>query len=209
MAWLVRRHREMTAEIGEARISKDEIVRLQAEVNRLQSVSQERLPQGTVVDYLSQYLRAWFATMGYRFESHEIFDNNYFEWIIEVPARRGYDRILIRGVEGEADLNDVTGLRHSVNNNKVNEGWLIAARRKSQAASAKIDEPENADLFCYTFDELIDENANFDGYFKWLDNEVRNRHIDEMYIPLEGPRKSLVLPGRLLDKVSTMNQTVG
>ena len=81
MAWLVRQHREMTAEIREARVSRDEIARLQAEVNRLQAASRERLPQGTAVDYLAQQMRAWFETLGYRFERHNKRAEDYFEWI--------------------------------------------------------------------------------------------------------------------------------
>jgi len=84
MAWLVRRHREMTAEIQAARVSQDEILRLQAEVDRLQAASRQRLPQGTPADYLAQQMRAWFETLGYSFESHDIRAEDYFE----KPLRR-------------------------------------------------------------------------------------------------------------------------
>ena len=56
MAWLVRRHREMTAQIESARISQDEIAKLKSEVERLQSMSRESLPIGTPVDYLAQQM---------------------------------------------------------------------------------------------------------------------------------------------------------
>lgn len=111
MAWLVKLHRERTAEIREARVSKDEIARLQAVVDRLQATSRERLPQGTAVDYLAHQTWVWFETLGYRFESYEVRTKNYFEWIINVPARRRYDRILVRGIEGEAEVSDVSMLR--------------------------------------------------------------------------------------------------
>jgi hypothetical protein len=39
LAWLVRTHREMTAELKEARVSKDELDRLRAQIARLRAVS--------------------------------------------------------------------------------------------------------------------------------------------------------------------------
>ena len=138
MRWLVRQHREMTAEIQKAQISQDKINRLQAEVNRLQNISRENLPLGTVVDYLAYQMKSWFQTLGYSFESHEILDNDYFEWIINIPARRGYDRILVRGIEGEAEISDIISLNQTVEHCNVNEGWLVTARRISQAARNEV-----------------------------------------------------------------------
>lgn len=184
MTWLVRRHREMTSEIQEARVSQDEITRLQTEVNRLQAASRDRLPEGTAVDYLAQQMRAWVETLGYRFERHEIRTEDRFEWIINVPARRGYDRILVHGIDGEAEMCDVVTLRQTVDQQKADEGWLVAARRKSQAACAEVEKRENRDLFCYTFDELLDEDVDFSGYLDWLESEIERRGINTMYIPL-------------------------
>ena len=184
MAWLVRRHREMTAEIQEARVSQDETARLQAEVDRLQAASRNPLPQGTAADYLAQQMRAWFETLGYRFESHEVRAEDYFEWIINVLVRRGYDRILVRGIEGEAAVSDIAALRQAVDVQRTDEGWLVSPRRVSQAARDEIEKKENRDLFCYTFDELLDECADFSGYLDWLEAEVKRRGIDTMYVPL-------------------------
>lgn len=183
MKWLVRRHREMTAEIEEARISQHEVRRLQSEIDRLQSASLAPLPKGTSIDYLAQHLRAWFQTLGYRFESHDIRTDEYFEWIINVPARRGYDRILVRGIEGEAKITDVGTLREATANAKTDEGWLIVARRKSQAVCDELATSTNH-IYCYTLDEIIDESADFTGYLSWLDAEIERRGINTAYVPL-------------------------
>jgi predicted NACHT family NTPase len=187
MDWLVRQHRMMTAEIQEARISKKEIDRLKSEVNRLQASSRERLPQGTALDFLALQVRAWFEILGYSFESYAVQTKDYFEWIINIPkkwGRRGYDRILIRGTEGEAKLSEVMALRTSVDEKRTNEGWLIATRRKSQAANDALKKQENNDLVCYTFDELLDESADFSQYLDWLEEEIKRRGIDKRYVPL-------------------------
>ena len=68
MAWLVRQHREMSAAIQAAQVSTTEIERLRAEVDRLQAVSRNPLPDRHAVDYLASQMRAWFETLGYRFE---------------------------------------------------------------------------------------------------------------------------------------------
>ena len=184
MTWLVGRHREMTAELRQANVSQIEIARLQSEVDRLQAATFERLPQGTEADYLAQQVRAWFETLGYHFERHSIRTTDYFEWIITVPARRGYDRILVRGIEGQSEISDVAAVRQAVSEQKTDEGWLLAAHRVSQAAHDEVAKPEHRQLLCYTFDELIDERADFGGYLNWLEAEVKRRGIDTMYVPL-------------------------
>jgi hypothetical protein len=183
MGWLVRRHREMTAEIREARVSREEIGRLQAQVEHLQAVSREPLPQGGAADYLAQQMRGWFEAIGYRFERHEARREGFFEWIIEIPARRGFERVVVHGKDGEAGSADIAALRRGVTEHQADEGWLVVARRISPAAREAVAQGTGT-LFCYTFDELLDEHANFEEYFAWLEMEVKRRGIDKMYIPL-------------------------
>ncbi|TAE67417.1 MAG: NACHT domain-containing protein [Oscillatoriales cyanobacterium] len=134
---------------------------------------------------LAQQMRGWFEILGYDFEPYQVWEDNYFEWIIRIPVRRGrFDRILIRGMAGEAGIQDVGALRQSVKTQKTDEGWLVTARRISKAARKEVDKPENRHLDCYTFDELIDVDADFSGYIDWLENEVKRRQIDGKYVPL-------------------------
>jgi predicted NACHT family NTPase len=134
---------------------------------------------------LAQQMQGWFETLGYRFEKYEVWEDNYFEWIIDIPARRNrYDRILVRGIEGEAGLSDVMALRQSVEAQTTDEGWLVTARRISRAARDEVEKPENRQLDCYTFDELIDQDADFSDYLDWLEAEVKRREIDKKYVPL-------------------------
>ena len=134
--------------------------------------------------HLAEQLRGWFKTLGYGFEKYEVWETNHFEWIIKIQGRRRFDRILVRGIDGEAKISDLTALRQSVENQKTDEGWLIAARRISRLARSEVNKEENEDLFCYTLDELIDETADFTNYINWLSDEVKKRKIDQMYVPL-------------------------
>ncbi|MBD2489942.1 NACHT domain-containing protein [Aulosira sp. FACHB-615] len=133
---------------------------------------------------LAQQMRGWFETLGYRLEKYEIWAEEYFEWIINVPVRRSYDRILVRGVAGEVGLSDVMALRQSVNQQKTDEGWLVSTRRISRAARDEVKKDENRHLDCFTFDELIDLDADFTGYLDWLEAEIKRRKIDQKYVPL-------------------------
>ncbi|MBD1808514.1 NACHT domain-containing protein [Microcoleus sp. FACHB-SPT15] len=134
---------------------------------------------------LAQQMRGWFETLGYRFERYEVWEDTYFEWIINIPVRRNrYDRILVRGIEGEAGIRDVAALRDSVEEQRTDEGWLVTARRISRAARDEVDKEENHHLGCYTFDELLDQDAEFSGYLDWLEEEVKRRDIETKYVPL-------------------------
>lgn len=134
---------------------------------------------------LAQQMRGWFETLGYRFERYEVWEDTYFEWIINIPVRRNrYDRILVRGIEGEAGIRDVAALCQSVEEQRTDEGWLVTARRISRAARDEVEKEENHHLGCYTFDELLDQDADFSGYLDWLEAEVKRRDIEKKYVPL-------------------------
>ena len=134
---------------------------------------------------LAQQIKGWFETLGYRFESYDVWQDDYFEWMIDIPVRRGrYDRILVRGIDGEAGLRDIKALRQSVETQRADEGWIVTARRISRAAREEVEKAENHDLGCYTFDELLDQDADFDGYLDWLESEIERRGIEQRYVPL-------------------------
>lgn len=134
---------------------------------------------------LAQQMRGWFETLGYRFEKQEVWRQDYFEWIINIPVRRNrYDRVLIRGIAGEAQVNDVLAMRSSVERERADEGWLVTARRISRAARTEVEKDENKHLGCYTFDELLAQDADFSGYLEWLEKEITRYQIDTKYVPL-------------------------
>ncbi len=142
-------------------------------------------PQSCRAFALAQQMRAWFETLGYRFESHEVWDTDYFEWIIDIPVRRGrYDRILVRGVDGEVGIKDVRSLLSSVTAQKADEGWVVTARRISQAARGELATAECEGLAAFTLDELLDQEADFGGYLDWLGAEIESRGIESRYVPI-------------------------
>ena len=165
---------------------------MRAEMARLAAANYPALPESESFSSerckafaLAQQMRGWFETLGYRFETHEVWEADYFEWIINVSVWRSrYIRILVRGVDGEVGLSDVHALRQSVDGQRVDEGWLVSDRRIARAARDEVAKPENEHLGCYTFDELLDQDADFSGYLDWLEQEIQRRGIDQKYVPL-------------------------
>ena len=157
---------------------------LQKQIAQIAQSQQQLLPPAEIVreTELEKQLKAWFNTLGYDFETYKKSEKEYFEWIINIPKRRGYDRIFIRGVEAEAGINDINAVKQAVETHKTDEGWIVAPRRVSKLA--RNEAQENKQIFCYTFDELIEADADFSGYFDWLENEVKSRGIDQYYVPL-------------------------
>ena len=144
---------------------------------------------------LAQQMRVWFETLGYHFEKYEVFQDSYFDWIINIPVRRNrYDRILVRGMTGEVGLKDVRVLSSQVKEKRTDEGWLVTDRRISKAARSEIGKEKNNRLECFTFDELVTIDADFSGYLDWLEAEVKKRGIDKGYVPL-ACRKEELDPG--------------
>lgn len=115
-----------------------------------------------------------------------------------METRRGHDRILVRGIEGEIGIGDVNNLGQTVKEQHCDEGWLVTSRRISSAAKEASDCQDNKHLYCYTFDELIDEKVDLTPYFEWLEKEVKNKQIDHTYVPL----------GCIKEEIDLVSQTV-
>ncbi len=164
---------------------RTEIARLAAQDYPALQAAEPSSAQNCRAFVLAQQMKGWFETLGYRFERYEVWKDAYFEWIVNIPVRRNrYDRILVRGIEGEAGLRDIAALRESVEEQRTDEGWLVTARRISRAARDEVEKEENRHLGCYTFDELLDQDADFSGYLNWLEAEVKRRDIEKKYVPL-------------------------
>ena len=132
------------------------------------------------IGWLGSELKGWFDAIGFSFEDYQPPADRSFEWIIRVPARRRYDRVVVYGVAGEIGPSHIEHAIALVDQHDAHEAWVVCPRRISAAARATSAEK----VTCYTLDELIDEDADFDSYFKWLDQEIKIRKIDQNYVPV-------------------------
>ncbi|OBQ20427.1 MAG: hypothetical protein AN488_12830 [Anabaena sp. WA113] len=167
-------------------INQLSLAEIQKQITQITQNYQKLLPPGEIPreTELAKQLKKWFEALGYKFENHEVLKKDYFQWIINIPKRRGYDRIFIHGVEAEAGINDINTVKKALETYKTDESWIVAPRRVSKAARNEVEKDENKQIICYTFDELIEVDANFTGYFDWLEREVKSRGIDQYYVPL-------------------------
>jgi len=157
----------------------DEILRLikEGDLKEIRAKNLEMI-QGSLADQL----KAWFKALGYSFEGHDLQTEEYKEWIIRIPARRGYDRILVQCVERQAEHDDMKRVQAAVAKQRTDEGWLICPHRKAKSAKKIAD--QDGKIFCFTLDELLGEQVDFTRYFNWLKAFVKERNIDTDYIPL-------------------------
>ncbi|MFG2045838.1 NACHT domain-containing protein [Micromonospora sp. NPDC048935] len=135
----------------------------------------------TSIRHLANELREWFAAVEYRILREVESGPTEFVWLVRVPARRGYDTAVVLGKSGELSAPDVTRAAGLVTAHHASEGWVVVPQRISKAARA-VDEQLDQ-VYCYTLDELIDESADFEPYLKWLEREVRDRQIEERFVP--------------------------
>jgi WD40 repeat protein len=137
---------------------------------------------------IAKHIHDWLKAVEYQFkESYEVLELDYCEWIIKIQdsvRRARVNHILIRGIASEAKIADLQALKTSLKEQGANGGWLIVNRRISPAVKAELEKEENQHLSCMTFDELIDQDADFEPYLKWLEAEVIKRGIDRKYVSL-------------------------
>ena len=155
--------------------------------SRLQALLPEAIATTSAPESLAEQLDAWFEVLGYGTEeAHRVSGDKYFERMITIPIRRQrYDRVVVRGIEGEAGLSDLQALLASVERSKADEGWLVSNMRVSSGVRKAVSEESQCeDVSCYTLDELLDEDADFSGYVTWLEEEITSRGIDQNYISL-------------------------
>ncbi|WP_159073550.1 NACHT domain-containing protein [Streptomyces sp. RTd22] len=141
--------------------------------------------ESSPAERLKSDVQEWFSAVGYKVGSEWHPIPSAIALRVEVPQRRRgrYDIVVALCVEGELAPYHMSTLKALVDEMGASEGWGIAHLRVSEAARRRARESGD-ELFCYSFDELIDLEADFEPYVEWLESEVRRRKIDARYVPL-------------------------
>ncbi|MFJ5529098.1 NACHT domain-containing protein [Streptomyces sp. NPDC093261] len=166
---------EMLEQVVKARSNEEE---------RRQQENPERA-EASPAERLKDDVRTWFQAVGYRIRHEWSADFQAVAMLIEVPQRRPgrFDLVVALCVEGELAPYHMDALHGLVDEAGAAEGWGIAQLRVSKAAKNQAAQSGDV-LFCYSFDDLIDLEADFEPYIDWLEQEVRDRHIDSRFVPL-------------------------
>jgi hypothetical protein len=127
----------------------------------------------------------WFVAVGYEIRRTWETRDDTVALLVDVPQRRPgrFDRTVMLCVEGELAPHHLVVLDELVESEKAGEGWGLARTRVSKAARQRAADSDDR-LFCYTFDELVELEADFEPYIAWVEDEVRRRGIDTRYVPL-------------------------
>jgi WD40 repeat protein/nucleoside phosphorylase len=149
------------------------------------------------LELLALQLRRWFKALDYKLEPYAREDNTYFQWIIQIRSRQNYcDRIVIRVTNEEAGLHHLDELTDAVIEQQADEGWLVSRLRITPAVIEELLRIRLPKIFYFTFDELIDQSADFTPYIKWLKEKVEEQNIEEHYIPLSCKKEELNLSNK-------------
>ncbi|MEL7359730.1 MAG: NACHT domain-containing protein, partial [Cyanobacteria bacterium J06560_6] len=177
------------------------------EVRSLPSAAQE-----SNAAELAHRLGEWFEVLEYeKVADYEVWTQDYFEWAIDFPVtRRRVSRTLVRGVAGVVEMADLQDFAKAIETAGADEGWLVGNRRVSKAArQAAKDEEVYEEISCYTFDELIDEDADFSKYLDWLEADIQQRGVDVGYLPLACRKDELDAVSQRKIGVSTYGEEDG
>ncbi len=154
-------------------------------ITRKSNLAHVNQPVILELEEFGQQIFDWFGALDFKFEGLPRQEGKYVEWVIQVPVRRSrFDRVLIRATIHEAGLSDLDSLRRGVAQLRVDEGWLVTNLWVSQSVRQALSKSDDEKLTCLTFDELIDQDANFTPYLDWLEREIKRREIDRYYVDL-------------------------
>lgn len=169
----------------------DEVSRMLAEVLRARDHEEEHRQrkeparaEATPAERLRDDVRAWFDAVGYDVRGSWEAAGGTIALLVHVPRRRGgrFDRVVALCVPGELGPHHLRILDTLAAAQQADEGWGLAHLRISESARRQTEGDRR--LFCYSFDELIDMEADFEPYIAWVEEEVRRRGIDTRYVPL-------------------------
>jgi WD40 repeat protein len=153
-------------------------------ITRKSNLGQVNQPVILELEEFGERIFDWFRALDFKQEGLPRREGKYIEWVIQVPVRRSrFDRVLIRATIHEVSLGDLDSLRQAVRQ-PLNEGWLVTNLWVSQSVKQACSNSDYEGLACLTFDELIDQDANFDPYLDWLEREISKREIDRYYVDL-------------------------
>ncbi|AJG97589.1 hypothetical protein LF65_00968 [Clostridium beijerinckii] len=129
-------------------------------------------------------LQEWFKALGYEFGHINIEDDDRVIFVVKIPERRKIIDVLVYAITTEIKVEHIDYVNSLIKNYDCQEGWIITDYTVSNAAKDFCETEEQSDIFCYNFDELIEETIDFSKYFNWIEAQINDKNIDEHYVQL-------------------------
>ena len=132
-------------------------------------------------------LAEWLGACGYILEEQPqpLQEDGTFDLVASYPrrGRRGFDRFLIRGLDGVGGAGHLHDLP-APKDRGVDASWLVASIDLSGPVRQAADAHQDHGRLAYTFDDLIDEQVRLEKYQKHLQGEIDRRDLLKYYVPL-------------------------
>ncbi|MGN5387461.1 NACHT domain-containing protein [Streptomyces sp. JL7001] len=184
---LVSRSRDPHSTRLENKVDKllDEVMRTRDAEEAHRLTEDPERAYATPAERLRDDTRIWFEAVRYSLDREWTPSRDSAALLVNVPTRRPgrFDRVVVLCVEGELGLHHLDLLDGLIEENRAAEGWGVAQLRVSEAARRRAADSEDR-FSCFSFDELIDLEVDFEPYIAWLQSEVEKRMINERYVPL-------------------------
>ncbi|MEV7409155.1 NACHT domain-containing protein [Streptomyces althioticus] len=164
----------------------DQVLKTRSEEEKHRQSEDPERAEASPSQRLASDIRDWFQAVGYTVRREWRVDGiEAVALLVEVPQRRRgkFDLVVSLCVDGELAPYHMQSLKSVMEKENAAEGWGIAQLRVSSLARDWADQSDET-LSCFSFDELVDLEADFEPYIEWLEQEVRSRHIDSRYVPL-------------------------
>ncbi len=174
---------KIESEYDAGRIDLGRYTQLKIEYEAQRITLEGQLPAATT---LAENVAAWYKILGYEqgaCEQETRWVDFVFDRKVNVPGWGDLkQQLLVRCQNNKIGIAEVNGLQDAVAVRGMNKGRLITNRRVTPQARKRTEESEN--IAALTFDELIDESADFSPYFAWLEKQVKDKQIDAQYVDL-------------------------
>ena len=175
---LMNNHIQVTEKLDDI---KETIEKTEKKITEIYNASSKK---NNYTKNLADEVKNWLIALNYSFEDYREDEENTSKFILNIPKRRGYDRVFILCVSESVEINHLDELNYEYKKHDCDEGWIITYRRISNTVRKKVNKGKYKELYSYTLDELIDEHTDFSDYFKWLEDEVILKKINTNYISL-------------------------
>lgn len=137
------------------------------------------LVSGTPVQLLTSEVETWLQAMGYSVSGRRSLGVDQVEMVAEMDRGTIRQRLLIRCLDGEADVKRVGALGEAVQDRGFSEGWAIADRRVAPSARQLA---ESVPLRVFNLSEFM--RLTFDPYFDTLTRLVEESRLLDYYVDL-------------------------
>jgi|GEM_PF-2777604 len=162
-----------------------DIIEIKETVNKsLKIIEKSLIVKNNKLDIFFEHLYEWFQAIGYKMGSLLTQKDDFFYFDLEIIERRHTTNVLVYGITRPIKVTEVELVNKLKESFECDEVWIVSTSHPTPAAIANTTSQHPQTVFCYNFDELLEDTIDFSNYFLWVEKEIHDRKIDERFIQL-------------------------